>query len=156
MNKRTIIEKTMKVTAFLIGIAIVFTLIIGVVRVSGNEMYPALHEGDLCIYLRNCQAVTKDVVVYNYAGELRISRVAAVDGDRVTIRDGSLFVNEILMSEDIFYATECEEEISDHPVSGSFILNDYRENQNDSRLFSDIEDDEIHGKVILVVRFRGF
>ena len=70
-------------------------------------------------------------------------------------------INNAIASEDIFYPTyKAENSAISFPYTveegRAFILNDYRENTDDSRSFGTVDLKEIDGPFLLTIRRRGF
>ncbi len=85
-------------TALLGGLCIVgiFSLLIGVDRVSGESMNPYLNHGDWIVYSRVGTRIQRgQVVVFEKNGESMVKRVAGLPGDTVKISDSGdeVFVN---------------------------------------------------------------
>lgn len=145
-----------------IAAALWLTLIyvFGVFRLSGNNMYPALKDGDLCVTYRLEEYHSSDVVAYRVDGQLRFGRIVARAGDTVDGDEQGLLVNGMHPSEEIFYPTQILETNLPLPCTlgkGEFVvLNDYRSDLNDSRTCGVIPQDALEGKVIFIFRRRGF
>ena len=136
------------------------TFVFGVFRLSGNNMYPMLKDGDLCITYRLEDYHSEDVVAYRVNGRVRFGRIIAQAGDTVDGDEQGVLVNGMYPSEEIFYPTQTQDINLKLPVSlgdGEYlILNDYREDMSDSRTYGVIREDEMEGKVIFIFRRRGF
>ena len=75
--------------------------------------------------------------------------------------NGELLVNNAIASEDIYYPTyKAEASAVRYPYTveegKAFILNDHREDIDDSRDFGAVELKDIDGPLLLIVRRRGF
>ena len=132
----------------------------GVFRVSGNQMYPALRDGDLCVTFRLDEYRSKDVVVFrDDAGNARFARIIARRGDTVGVDEIGLLVNGSHPMEEIFYPTDMSGTAPELPVTLSdgqvFVLNDFRSDSSDSRQFGLLSTADLQGKVVLVLRLRG-
>ncbi len=147
-------------------VAAMFWVLFGVVfmltRVQGNEMFPAVKDGDLVLAYRLQQSCTKnDVVVYQADGITHIGRVLATGGDVVNItEDGTLMVNGTTQSGEILYPTYPDAAAGlsypyKVPDSSVFILADYRTNAADSRNFGAIPMRDVKGTVQALLRRRG-
>ena len=109
-----------------------------ITQVSGNDMFPAVKDGDLIIGFRLQQTYLKnDVVVYRMNGERFIGRVAARGSDVVAMNDsGTFLVNGTTQGGEILYPTYPKEGLEyPHrvPEGHVFILGDYRTQARDSR-----------------------
>ena len=136
------------------------TYVFGIYRITGNAMYPALKDGDLCVTYRLEAYRTDDVVAYRADGEVRFGRIVAratetVDGDAQ-----GLLVNGLHRNEEIFYPTDMLDTALTLPVrldEGQYlVLNDHRTEPTDSRTYGLIDESELEGKVIFFFRRRGF
>lgn len=131
-----------------------------ITQVSGNDMFPALKDGDLVIAYRLENHYAKgDVVVYTVNGETRVGRIAARATDTVTFTEsGALLVNGTTQSGEIVYPTYAKDGI-DYPYTVSdgfvFLLGDFRTQAEDSRDFGPVPMEDIRGKVITILRRRG-
>lgn len=133
------------------------------VYVSGNGMFPALKDGDLCIVSRIGMPYTDDVVAYEApGGGLRIGRVVAIGGQKVDFpAGGGLTVNGYQPSEEIAYQTfKAEGTGRNYPLTvpegDYFILDDMRLDLGDSRTYGCIPSSRIIGRAVFMVRRRGF
>lgn len=148
----------LSVIALLIWLALVF--VFGVFRMEGNNMYPMLKDGDLCITYKLEEYHSTDVVAYRVGNELRFGRIIARAGDTVDGDTTGLLINGGRPSEEIFYPTQMWDINLKLPVKlkeGEFvILNDYREDLRDSRSYGVINEDDLEGKIVFIFRRRGF
>ena len=111
---------------------------------NGSSMYPSISDGELCLFFRLDTPQREDIVSYKYNQKLRMGRVVAIAGDKVSVDHGKLYVNG--------YEKESFYEVSGQCV---FIINDYRADQNDSRKFGDMAIDAIEGVYFASVRTGG-
>lgn len=139
---------------------LLFTQVFLLTQVRGNEMFPAIKDGDLILAFRLEQAYAKsDVVVYEVDGKTYIGRILAKENDIVTLDEsGTLLVNGTVQSGEILfptYATDTLEYPYRVPENCVFVLGDYRTQAIDSRELGPISIDDIEGKVITFLRRRG-
>lgn len=139
---------------------LLFTQVFIITQVSGNEMFPAVKDGDLIVGFRLQQRYTKnDVVIYKAKGNRHIGRIAARERDVVAMDDsGTFLVNGTTQGGEILYPTYAKEGIEyPHlvPEKHIFILGDYRTQTQDSRDFGSISLSNVEGKVITILRRRG-
>ena len=137
------------------------TFVFGAFRMAGNNMYPMLKDGDLCVTYRLEEYHSSDVVVYRVNGQIHFGRVIARMGDTVDADEQGVLVNGSHPSEEVFYPTDMLLSTAlTLPVTlgeGQFvILNDYREDLSDSRTYGVIDAEALEGKVIFIFRRRGF
>ena len=138
---------------------ILFGKIFLVTQVSGNDMFPAIKDGDLLLAYRIQKDYKQDdSVVYCQDGELRVGRILAFENDVATIDDsGELLVNGTLQSEEILYPTYAKDGITypyTVPEGEVFILCDFRTEGTDSRDFGSVSLKEVKGLVITLMRRR--
>lgn len=147
----------LSVVALVIWLALIY--VFGVFRLSGNNMYPALKDGDLCITYRLDPYYSSDVVVYRVGEEIRFGRIVARAGDTVNGDSTGLLVNGGHPSEEIFFPTQMLGTNLTLPVTLKkgevMILNDFREDFSDSRTYGVINVEDLEGKVIFIFRRRG-
>lgn len=139
---------------------LIFTKVFLLTRVRGNEMFPAIRDGDLLLAFRLQKDYAKnDVVVYNREGETAVGRIAALGGDVVTLdQSGILLVNGTEQGGEIFYPTYAgEEQCYPYRVEADavFVLGDHRPAARDSREIGAVAEENVKGKVITVLRRRG-
>ena len=140
----------------------VFTFVLGFTVHYGNNMFPAIHDGDLIVSLRLQKPYINSAVLYRINGKTEVGRVIALEGSVVDIAEnGSLTVNGITPSEEVFYATfKAEDSTVSFPYTVEpgkvFILNDFRDDTNDSRLFGAVERKDLMGPLLFTARRRNF
>lgn len=154
---------------FLVKILMIAAVICGLLKFVfgitinyGNQMYPAIKDGDLVITYKLEQLSSNDVVLYEHNGETRLGRIVGWPGYTIDITERSiLLVDGAQPSEEIFYPTGIAEKNGIKlpyvvPEGSLFLLNDYRSETDDSREYGAIPLTSIHGKVMFVIRRRGF
>ena len=140
-----------------------FTFLLGIIRYQEPSMTPSIKDGDLVIYYRHTQSgyLPQDVIVLNVNGQDHARRVVATAGDIVDISESGLLVNGALQQElGIYFKTERYEEGMVFPLTVPqgqvFVLGDNREGATDSRIYGPVEISDTKGKVMTVIRRRGF
>lgn len=138
-------------------IVIILYFVFFPVKIEGFSMGKTLSDGDRVFVSRVMTAMKLydrgDMVVFkHHTGEKTIKmvkRVIAVEGDRVQIEEGKVYVNEALLQED--YITGNTEGSIDTVVGENkiFVLGDNREGSVDSRVFGAIDASEVRGKVVM-------
>lgn len=160
LDARGYAELIFRIAALILGVWLLLTEFFLVRQVSGNEMFPAVKDGDLVIAFRlQADYAKDDVVVYELDGEIRVGRIAARETDTVTLSDsGIMLVNGTTQSGEIIYPTYAKEGMEypyTVPQGHVFILGDYRTTATDSRDFGPVPMSDLKGKVITILRRRG-
>ncbi len=160
LDRQGYIDLAFRVLFLALAGLILFSCVFLMTQVSGNDMFPAIKDGDLVIGFRLQREYAKnDVVAYTADGKTRIGRVAARENDVVTLDDsGTLLVNGTAQSGEIMYPTYAKEgAVYPYrvPEGHVFILGDYRTQARDSRDFGSIPLENVQGKVITILRRRG-
>ena len=159
-----ILTKQIPIKTLLIWItAIVFIIatlcivnnnILNIIQVSGNSMYPTLHDGEYVILLKTySEPKTGDIVAFTDldSGLLFCKRVIGVEGDFIEIESPSTVkvnnkeLTEIYLNEGAIYTENVSIEV---PKNSIFVLGDNRNKSKDSRYFGCINKCNIKGKVI--------
>lgn len=150
--------------AVLIGLFIV-TYVAQITIVSGESMEPTLQHGNQLIVEKLTQRFGKlkhgDIVTLSVPEFVPkdhnpiIKRIIGVEGDKVEIKDGKVFVNGVALKEDY---TNCSF-TPRGPVPGNssltvpkgcvYVLGDNRTNSTDSRIFGPVNTGRIKGKALL-------
>ena len=79
-----------KIVGFFLILFITFTFIFGVTLAPSNDMFPAIHEGDLLIYFRLGRMDNKEIALYKTPTGTNIGRIQALEGSEIGITDGGL------------------------------------------------------------------
>ncbi len=123
--------------------------------VSGDSMYPTLHNNDKLILWKLGTPSAGDIVVFNSHNadnDKYVKRVIGVAGDHVEIVDSVVSINGIALDE--YYVNPAEELIHKGnvdlivPEGAIYVLGDNRNHSNDSRAFGPVALDDVDGKVI--------
>lgn len=144
-------------------VVIVFTLlhvfIFGACRISGNQMYPSLRDGDFCIFYKLEPYHTGDVVQYqDSSGAKHIGRIIAMEGTFDLSNGNVPMINGMEIPE----TAEDETSAGSYPLPVTlkqneyWIMNDNRQDKADSRNFGPIKKKDLRGKVLFLFRRRGF
>lgn len=161
-TKQLIIGLLIKIAAIVLIVWLVFTFVLGIRIQYGNNMHPMVRDGDLVITFRLQKPFINAAVMYAHNGNTTVGRVVAMEGSVINVTDNGAFtVNGNAPSEEVFYPT--------YPAEGSeiqypytvpqgkvFILNDFREDTNDSRSFGAVDVGDLQGTLLLTLRRRGF
>ncbi len=139
---------------------ILFTQVFLITRANGNDMFPAIKDGDLIIAFRwHKEYIKDDIAVYKVGDTSHLGRVVARETDVVTLDEsGILLVNGTVQSGEILYPTLAKEGLT-YPLRIDarrvFLLGDHRMESKDSRDYGPIELKLVKGKVITILRRRG-
>lgn len=144
-------------------LAVMFLFVMGLHIQHGNRMYPFIMDGDLVVTYKLEPCRVGDVVAYRNPdnGEVALSRVVAIGENSIQITDyGELLVNGVSPGEKVFYPTKpLEGSPLEYPYAmrrgGYFVLDDFRTEGSDSRLFGQLQESDLLGKVVYVFRRRG-
>lgn len=161
-------NKTLKAALFIgIKIAIIalviggiFTFVITVRICRSNEMYPNIRDGDCVILMRTKNVSFDDVILYSVDGQEYFGRIVAVPGETVRIENESgLWVQDSLVYSTLPYRTTVTDE-KKYPIiipeDSFFVLGDLRDQSRDSREFGCIRKEQVIGKELYLMRWRGF
>jgi signal peptidase I len=127
------------------------------IRVDGASMEPTLQSGEFVIV--NKLAYTfgdpsiGDVIVFHFPrdpDQEYIKRVIGLPGDRVEIKDGEVFVNGEILSEEYIAASPVYENAWDVPSDSLFVLGDNRNNSSDSHNWGPVAMEFVIGKATFV------
>lgn len=153
-----------KIAAFAAALMVTFTFVFGVTKARTNDMFPAIHAGDVIVYYRLGSPVNTDVVVYESGDGETIGRIGASAGSRIDRTKGGLLkidgnIQPIQKRSGLYYKTYLREEDSLQrpstvPQDAYLILGDDREHAKDSRRYGYITKGQIKGKVFTVIRRR--
>lgn len=143
--------------------AVVLTLVVSLHRMVGNRMFPSVRDGDLGIFYRLTDCHTNDVVLYtDKTGQVTAGRIIAVGGQTVEfLKDGGYEVDGASAYDEIPYKTYMSKKHSiSYPVTLKkdeyFILNDFRSDTADSREYGPVKKENVKGKLLYLLRRRGF
>lgn len=157
-----LISLLIKLGVILAVVWLALTFVISINIHYGNNMHPAINDGDFVVSFRMQRPYINSAVIYNHDGKKSVGRVIAMGGNDVYVTDeGIITVNGVIPSEEVFYPTFPAEN-SDisypyHVDEGKvFILNDFRSDMNDSRSFGAVDLKDVEGPLLLTLRRRGF
>ena len=153
-----------KIVGFFLILFITFTFIFGVTLAPSNDMFPAIHEGDLLIYFRLGRMDNKEIALYKTPTGTNIGRIQALEGSEIGITDGGLLtingnIQPIQERSGLYYETYANDQgpiqfPSTIPENSFLILGDEREHAMDSRDYGYINKKDIKGKIFTIIRRR--
>ena len=160
--RKELMRFAFELAALALFLLIVFRFFFGITVQHGNDMYPALRDGDIIIYSRTTELVNTEACVYRAEGRLRTGRIAATEGTVISATgDMQLTFDGVylpaLPGSGIYDRTyAAEEQMLPFTVSEDayFILGDDRANAEDSRVLGQIDARNIQGRIIAVFRRR--
>lgn len=124
------------------------------------NMYPAVHDGDLCISYRLSHYSAGNMVLYRANGITRIGRIVSPEGHTINITNQGVLIDDSLQAEKVVYPTTEKGTTIPLPYEVEegryFLMNDYREDVSDSRTLGTIQKEDLLGTVVLVIRRRDF
>ena len=157
-----LIDFLIKIVTITLIFYLALTYVFGIFLMSGNYMFPAIRDGDLAITYKLESPISNECIVYEHDGKAYFGRLIARAGDVIDITEnGELLLNGNRPSEQVFYTTHQEPTSGivfpyTVPENGVFVLNDFRDETYDSRVIGAISEDDIRGRIIFVIRRRGF
>jgi signal peptidase I len=142
-----------------IGLALVIIVFLyQPVKVEGTSMAPLLSDQERIFinkFVYRFESIHRgDVVVFWYPldrSKSFIKRVIALPGETVTIRQGVVMVNGVVVPEP--YVPPQYEDVSDYgptpvPADSYFVMGDHRISSNDSRVFGPVPSQFIYGRAV--------
>lgn len=142
----------------LIALLAIFLVLVLVGRpyiVHGSSMYPTLNDGDRVFvvpYRGNTSVDRGDVVVLKGVGntdEMLIKRAVALPGDKVTIGDGKVIVNDRYVHRNT-NRTSNQPQSQLVPDRMLFVMGDNEGHSYDSRTFGPIPENRVVGKAMFI------
>src|SRR3954469_9506213 len=130
------------------------------VKVEGTSMLPGLEDQERIFinkFVYRFNSIERgDIVVFRYPRDVAksyIKRVIGIEGDRVRIVDGRVYVNGRMLEEP--YVPEEYADIRSYsevkvPPHSYFLLGDHRTSSSDSRDFGPVDQRFIYGKAVFV------
>lgn len=121
--------------------------------VNGSSMEPTYHDGDKLIVFYTKNVSENDIVVSwsKPLNEYIVKRVIGVPGDKIEIKDGTLYRNGFLLYESYVKDKDWYSEYELSLTVGNdeyFLLGDNRNHSTDSRELGTVSKNDIFGKVI--------
>lgn len=138
----------------------------GISIVSGNSMRPSFYSGDIILFKRGVPEKLNygdALIIESWLDKKEdyIKRLAALPGDVITV-DGRGYLerngSEIREAEVIHGFQETDSPVSypyKVPDGEYFLLGDNRSVSLDSRTFGPVTEEQIRGKVVLLIRMGG-
>ena len=135
--------------------ALVATLIMPVLQISGSSMSPTFNEGEIVVSLKTKKLESGDVIAFYHGNKILVKRVIASAGSYVNMdEEGHVYVDGNKLNENYikdFSLSEVDIELPYQVPDGHwFVLGDNRDDSVDSRNseIGSISQDDIIGKII--------
>lgn len=148
-----------KLFATALILTVVFRFIAGIHICHASCAYPTIRDGEFCLTYRLAELTQGTMVVYRRDGEVKFGRVIAFGGDKVSIYNDFISVNDYGISENTVYPTSPEGSAISYPYQVPencvFVLNDFRSDLSDSRTYGGIPLEDVEGAVVFTMRMRG-
>ena len=135
-------------------IVLILYYVIFPVKITGNSMTDTLHNGDRVLISRAASYLKikkkNDIVIMNYNNGTEdieiVKRIAASQGDTVTVSGGRLYINEKLIEG--YLCSETEDTAFVLSENQFYVLGDNAEESIDSRYFGPVDKSDIQGLVL--------
>ena len=158
-----LITLLLKLVWILALFAALLLFVFGVAINGGTRMEPAMQDQDIVVYYRMAEnmAAGETVVYRNGDGRKVTGRIVAVGGDTVEIDERGLMVNgyyttdEHAVGETVLFAHGVEFPLT-LKAGEYFVLCGDRSQEDDSRTLGALTDEQIDGRVMLLIRHRDF
>lgn len=171
LPKPTIWEELLSwITSFAISFTILALFLVFVGKpftVSGQSMYPTLHDSDRMFMSKLGDIKRFDIVVLQAPDQDKeyIKRVIGIPGDTIEVKDGKLYINgqvvdqpfintELLMNKTVYIDDFTLQELTGElkvPEGKYFVMGDNRGVSKDSRMIGFIERSAIEGKAVFTI-----
>ena len=171
LPKPTIWEELLSwITSFAISFTILALFLVFVGKpftVSGQSMYPTLHDSDRMFMSKLGDIKRFDIVVLQAPDQDKeyIKRVIGIPGDTIEVKDGKLYINgqvvdqpfinkETLVNKTVYIDDFTLQELTGElkvPEGKYFVMGDNRGVSKDSRMIGFIERSAIEGKAVFTI-----
>lgn len=127
------------------------------IRVDGFSMEPTLMSGEFVVVNKLAYTFSEpeigDVIVFQYPRDPEqeyIKRIIGTPGDHVRIKDGRVYVNDMLLEEPYLAAPPAYQSEWTIPDNALFVLGDNRNNSSDSHTWGPVPIEFVVGKALFV------
>lgn len=160
--QKTLVRFLIKTAVIFGTLYFLFSFVFCMFRMNDNYMFPSFRDGDLGVFIRIANFYPQDVILYEQNGKNKVGRIVAINDQEVEfLKNGGYNINGGPAIDEIPYETHMNKESNvKYPIKLKdgqyFVLNDFRENKNDSRTFGVIEQEQVKGKLLFLLRRRSF
>ena len=148
-----------KLIVTILVLLFVFRFIAGIHICHTNSAFPTIRDGEFCLTYRLAELQQGTMIVYRRDGEVKYGRIIAFGGDKVSIFNDFISVNDYGISENAVYPTSPDGSAISYPYQVPedcvFVLNDFRSDLSDSRTYGGIPLKDVEGAVVFTMRMRG-
>ncbi len=138
--------------------ALIATLVLPVVQITGTSMEPGLEEGDIVVLVKTSRLKRGDLCAFSYSNKILIKRVIGRPGDYVDMdEEGNVFINgekidEPYLIEKAFGDTDVKFPYQ-VPENQYFMMGDRRASSIDSRnsVIGCVTEDQMIGKILFKI-----
>jgi signal peptidase I len=118
--------------------AIIATLVLPVLQISGTSMEPTLQNGEIVVLVKTSDLEYGDLCAFAYSNKVLIKRVIGLPGDTVVVdKEGTVYINGYALEEPYIDEKgfgECDVEFPyTVPENEFFLMGDQRTTSIDSR-----------------------
>jgi len=135
----------------LIVIALVRTFIATPIKVNGNSMYKTLNGKEYMILNKLAKIERYDIVVVDTEDDELIKRVYGMPGEKVSIEDGYIYVNDKKIEDKYAYGNTSSYDAITLDDDEYFVLGDNRVVSLDSRIIGPIKEKNIKGTTDFII-----
>lgn len=134
------------VPIFLFIVIVINGFFFSIAQVDGESMEPTFCNYDTVIISYNNELAREDILIIKYQENFLIKRVVGLPGDKLTVNDSGVYINDQLIESYIPNST-IEYEIT-IPEGEYYVLGDNRFHSLDSRVIGLIDEEYLLGEVI--------
>ncbi len=153
-NKKQIIEIILASFSAIILAGFIRVFFFDTYIVTNKSMEPTFFEGDQILLLKKNFIFNRvknfDVIVFNHENTNLVKRVIGIEGDKVEIKDGALYLNDKLVEHEYYIFSNKDNGLYIVGDNQYFVLGDNIKLSEDSRYFGFIYGKDVKGQVILI------
>ncbi len=135
----------------LIVVLLFRTFIATPIKVNGTSMYPNLNGDEFMILNKLGKIDRYDIVVVNTEEEELIKRVYGLPGEKISIENNAIFINDKKIADDFAYGKSGDFDSITLQEDEYFVLGDNRSVSLDSRIIGPIKKKDIAGTTNFVI-----